>query len=278
MTVNHDTAIQARVLRILRVFDEFSKKNGIEYYALGGTLLGAVRHGGFIPWDDDIDIGVPREDYDRLAILAKEFPFPYRLESFELYPEFIYPFTKLYDTSTTVTEDFIKPFRRGLWIDIFPLDGSFGNKYLRLAHYKSIDYLKRKIATNNGSHLSNKYHREKTVAQKLVETIWQLVPRSILYGTLRRLLKMRAFGHASYVGNLLGRWGGNREIMLKNIISAPRAVLFCGMEIPAPNNPDVYLRNIYGDYMTPPPEERRSSSHQFLEVNLDHSYLEPTDK
>ena len=115
---------QEKLLKILSWFHEYCGRYDLRYYVLGGTMLGAVRHNGFIPWDDDIDVGMPRSDYERLRELSKsiknqgnyliEFPG-------EDNPEYSYFAAKVYDTSTTLIEKQRKPIKRGIYLDVFAL-------------------------------------------------------------------------------------------------------------------------------------------------------------
>ena len=111
-------------LDILRAFRSFCEKNSLRYFLAYGTLLGAVRHGGFIPWDDDIDVAMPRTDYERFL---KEF----RDERYEVYDlskkGYFYPFAKLCDTTTVLIEEMSVKNSIGVYIDIFPMDGIADN-------------------------------------------------------------------------------------------------------------------------------------------------------
>lgn len=116
--------IKLHLKEMLFWFHSFCEENEIRYYALGGTLLGALRHKGFIPWDDDVDIGVPRPDYEKLISLMKNNSERYVLESpNDNADDFFYPYAKLYDTRTTAVEHNKYKTKRGIFLDIFPIDG-----------------------------------------------------------------------------------------------------------------------------------------------------------
>ena len=116
--------VQERLLIMLRWFHEYCEKHDIRYYAVGGTLIGAMRHSGFIPWDDDVDVAVPRKDYKRLIEGFVDEIDGYCLESpYSGNSDYLYSYAKLYDTRTTLTEKTRIPCKRGIYIDVFPLDG-----------------------------------------------------------------------------------------------------------------------------------------------------------
>lgn len=111
------TEIQEKILDIMKWFHEFCQENEIRYYVVGGTMLGTVRHKGFIPWDDDIDVGIPRADYEKL-LANKDSLFKnenrYCLESFrDGKPDYEYPYAKIYDTQTTLVENCRQKTKRG---------------------------------------------------------------------------------------------------------------------------------------------------------------------
>ena len=121
---NKKSQLQTMMLDMIKWFHGFCKKNNISYYVVGGTMLGAVRHHGFIPWDDDIDVGIPRRDYERLLndkellLLSEE---RYTIESFrDGNQDFEYPYAKIYDTHTTLIENCRTKTKRGIYIDVFP--------------------------------------------------------------------------------------------------------------------------------------------------------------
>ena len=119
-------ALQEKQLNILKYFIKVCEKHNLQYFLVGGSTLGAIRHKGFIPWDDDIDVGMPRKDYDKFVELQSEFEgTPYFIQTFKTDPCYIYNYGKLRDSSTTFIENTFKQHRinHGVWIDIFPIDG-----------------------------------------------------------------------------------------------------------------------------------------------------------
>ena len=141
------TDLQAKLLEMLKWYHDFCVEHNLRYYALGGTLLGAVRHKGFIPWDDDIDVGMPRSDYNKFLALAKEIPSPYVLETPQsLAKDFVYAFSKIYNTQTTLIEKGKKNIKRGIYLDIFPLDGLGNEKQEAVRQFNRTAKLVKKLA------------------------------------------------------------------------------------------------------------------------------------
>lgn len=263
---------QGRILNIFKIFNDFCEKHEIKYCVIGGTLLGAVRHQGFIPWDDDIDVGVPRNDYERLITLSAALPNPYKFDCYEIDSDYVFPYAKIYDSSTLAVEDFARPFKRGLWIDIFPIDGTYSNKFTRWAHFKIIKAVKGALSTKNKSFRWSEQIGMRRLNRLIVSIIVVFLPKKIIYKILQKLLKLRNYNDSDHVGNMLGRWG-EREIMHFDVMDPTGRLQFCDFNVPSPARPDSYLEKVYGDYLKLPPEGQRVSGHAFLEVNLKKSYL-----
>lgn len=267
--MNDIVALKAELLNMMRWFHSFCEKNGLRYYVLGGTMLGAVRHGGFIPWDDDIDVGMPREDYERLAELIDSDK--YVLETPETQAkDFYYPFSKLYDTDTTLIENTKYKIKRGIYIDIFPLDGIGDSRDEAHENFKTVkkysDLLMLKIA---GFRKGRRWYKNLGVA------LFRLLPMNPkrLLGKLVSQCKKYSYADSLYVGNLVGAWG-EREITHRDVMGTPTLYKFEDMSVYGAQNADEYLSSLYGDWRKLPPEEKRVSHHDFIEFNLKKSYLD----
>lgn len=133
--------LQKKLVDILSWFHNLCNNNNLNYYAIGGTALGAIRHGGFIPWDDDIDVGMPRTDYEKFIKIANKYSKKYAIEYPGINKDFLYPYAKIYDTQTTLIENKRYKIKRGIYIDVFPLDGIGNTKKESLKNFKKIDIL-----------------------------------------------------------------------------------------------------------------------------------------
>lgn len=259
---------------ILKEFDAFCKNNNINYFIIGGTVLGAVRHQGFIPWDDDIDVGLLRDDYNKLIKCIDKLPLPYIGEFPEFSEDFHLNFGKIYDSSTTVMTDTPFKQRRGVWIDVFPIDGVFKNKLFRNMHFALIFIVEKLISARRQlEHQCIKKKGWEKLIFSLIGKSTKFLSLSSLTRIMNFLLSIKSVEKSIYVGNLVGRWGRNKEVHLKENIINFNYLNFEGVAFPAPSNSDEYLKKLYGDYMKLPPVDKRNSGHSFLEMDLKNSYL-----
>lgn len=254
--------IQQIALSSLKKFIEFCNTHNIQYCILGGTVLGAIRHKSFIPWDDDIDIGLPRNDYEKLISLAKIYPAPYKIECMEISSLYVTPFIKIFDTRTIVTENLVRPLRRGVWIDVFPLDGTFSSKIARGWHVKLTQHFVGALVFKNKSIPQSAYSKN-----TLLKRLLSLLPEKALIQIIRQLSMLIKLDSAKYFVNMMGLYG-NKESMEKKVLLEFSTMEFCGIILKSPKNPEKYLKNLYGDYKKLPPIESRVSHHDFLEVDL----------
>ena len=142
--------LQLRILKNLLAVDKVCKEHNLRYYIMAGTMLGAVRHKGFIPWDDDLDIGMPRADYDLLMANAKEWlPKPYEAVCAENDKEYPLPFAKVQDADTTLIERMHLKYLGGVYIDIFPLDGVPESRMAQRMHFAKYEFYKRVLLSDS---------------------------------------------------------------------------------------------------------------------------------
>lgn len=267
------TPLQSRLLEMLKWFDGFCRENKLHYYSVGGTLLGSVRHQGFIPWDDDVDIAMPREDYNKLSVLMGEKIFDhYVLETQNSKKEdYCYPYYKLYDVDTTLIEHYRNPLIRGIFLDIFPLDGVGMDKEKGLTWYKKINrkysfYLTRVAAIREGR---SKFKNFAIIASQMIPQV--IINNTKLRKELDVLCQKYSFSNSEWGGNLLGNWG-EKEIVPLKMFGTPTPYQFEDMVLCGPEDFDGYLSCIYGDWRKLPPVEKQVSHHDFLELNLEKGY------
>lgn len=254
-------------LDLLITFADFCDKNNLKYYLAYGTLLGAVRHKGFIPWDDDIDVMMPRPDYDRFIELTGFSKITENCET-RLYKNCthpnIYPYAKLIATDTIVFEKGkARKNVSGIWIDIFPLDG-YPNDDLTDA--KIIFEKYRKIRNMQDLCTTNPLCVNQSFVKKIIKFLLLPIIRLQSVKKLCQKLEDNAqkynYEECEYVADII--WGDKYNIMLKKSELEPAEQMdFEGHKFKAPACWKNYLTLLYGDYMQLPPEKDRIT-HGFL--------------
>ena len=250
--------IQSIELGILEDIARFCDANGIRYTLSGGTLLGAIRHKRFIPWDDDADIAMLRPDYDR-------FVHEYRSSSYELISaeKNTYPgvYAKVVDNGTIVRERGIN-LKNGLWVDVFPLDGAPKKGYCPLAasafwrFYRTV--------------LKYRYFPVFQLASSFKEHLlsflalpFRLISIKAFTAPMIRVMKRHSVVDVPFIGFLGGTGYTFRETIPRSAFDAFVPVTLEGRTFSAMKGWNQYLSSLYGDYMTPPPPEKRHRTHSF---------------
>ena len=253
--------LQLHILKMLLAFDDICRQHNLHYYLLFGSMLGAVRHKGFIPWDDDIDVGLPRPEYDLLIAHAKEwFPEPYEFICHETDPHFLGGIGKMQDASTTLIERAHVDYIGGVYIDIFPIDGISSNplaqriQNARYQYYKKIIYFLHRDPYKHG-------HGPSSWIPLLVR---KLYTGETAMRAFHRIITRYDYEESSWVSALND---GMTSVMPKHILGKPTPITFEGYEVMGVEHPHEYLTHEFGNYMTIPKEADRVS-HNFHYLNL----------
>ncbi len=264
------------ILNILIWFHQFCKDNHLRYYLVEGTMLGAARHNGFIPWDDDVDVGMPRLDYEKLKRLMGNSVFndKYMLETEDSKrKEYLIPFGKIYDVTTRLVEKRQIPVVMGVYIDIFPLDGIGESLIEAKGNFKKIAFF-HDILTSCAVEI----RKGRKWYKNLVVRVFQALPKYIinekkLLHRITELCKKRSFESSKYVGNLVSTYR-SKEIMPREVYGEPTLYTFEGHKVYGVEDFDGYLTNLYGDWRKLPPENKRKSTHSMEQIDLHTSFLE----
>lgn len=252
--------IKKIAVEMLEYIDCICKNNDIQYYLAYGSVLGAVRHNGIIPWDDDIDIMMTRQNYEKFSTVMQKSKHQYYKLLYLDNKDYTLPLPKVVDTRTT----WIQTNQRvgmdlGVYIDVFILDGVPEKEYARRKMISRLDNAQRLWTL---SQFSMEYHNP---IKKVIYGILQNLNPRIFAIRLDRISKslyskrIKSYGILTYTV-----YGREKDIIEKSILGSPRMQLFERNYYPIPEKYDTYLRNLYGDYHELPPEEKRVSNHTYV--------------
>lgn len=266
-------AYRLKLIETFKAFVDFCEGNGLTYMVCGGSCIGAVRDHGIIAWDDDVDVFMPRKDFNRLLAMRDSMPEGYAIAKLgdEGYSN---SFPKFYNANTTLWEEQSLPFITGVFVDIFPLDEFDGN-------YQECRQLKLQY-----DNVAGKYKR--SLRKWTFMDIFRKAAGFHVLGFRRLLLDKLWYGHfkSQYLNSLIdiqhkmsskrgelmlsydGAYG-QKEICPKSWFTGVVKMKFEDFEANVPVGYHEYLTQLYGNYMTPPPVNKRASTHSHFYLNLD---------
>lgn len=257
--------IQLKLIEIAKEYIKVCEKLNLRYFAIGGTCLGAIRHNGFVPWDDDMDFGMPRKDYDIFQKEAQKYlPVHLFLQNHATDHNFYQKYSKIRNSNTTAIEygDAELNINHGLWIDIFPLDGLPEEKLLKKYYFKEFKIYRRRFLhyKYNYSSLKNK------IANILV--LFAYPSKEKTFKKSVALSKKYNFDESEFI------WRNNCFVtnIKKEWFDSYIEMKFEDIVLRVPNDYVAYLESIFGNWKALPSLEKRINPHKFKVLDLQTPY------
>lgn len=262
--MNDNKRVQKLTLELLKQFMKICDDNNLRWFFTGGALIGVLRHKGYIPWDDDIDIGMPRVDYEKFLEICKNIlPNGYRISNHSTDPDWYFNMSQLIDEESEIeiyTSDIPRKFN--VWIDIFPLDGLPNNKIKRWIHIKyilllrylvQISHIKTQVDSNR---IGRPWYEKAILNVFRIIPIGKLIDSNHVLRLMEKVLMKYSYDEYEYAGNMLGRYR-EREAVPKVYFGNAKKMTFEGIEVNTPEMSHELQTALYGDYMKLPPENNR---------------------
>ena len=271
--MNELRQLQIKEVDMLRDTVAFFDRHGIRYFAMSGTLLGAIRHKGFIPWDDDIDLAMPRKDYNHFLSIATANGIKLKhYTSDQSYPQY---FAKIQSdkikviikNTTTGTEE-----EASSWISVFPFDGMPKQALRRKIFRYRILFRRMLYVMARFDELANLKKKGRSAVEKILIFLTQnlhlqkLLSKEKTFRKIDRLLQKYPYDEADYVVDAMGAYKF-KEMFPRNWFGNGKKYEFENLRITGPDNYDDMLTQLYGDYMTPVNEDERGG-HDMVRIEF----------
>lgn len=266
--------LQLEELSILDEFTRICEKNNLKYFSLGGTLLGSIRHQGFIPWDDDVDVAMPRSDYEKFLNLEREeFTEGFELVTYKNNKDYRYPWARLITRNMKIINHMANiPREEYAWIDIIPLDGFPNSGIKRKIHKLHLSFWWNLNQIVQFDELvDQKRERSKLGKISLKLSSWfkwigRIIDYKICLKKINKILMKYPYEiDSDYIINFLAAFGFKEIFARKNFLKSVD-YKFEGRNIKGPKDYDDVLKTIYGNYMELPPENQRNKHHAEIVV------------
>lgn len=252
--------LQLTEVAILKEIISICEKYDIKYLLAGGTLLGAIRHDGFIPWDDDLDIAIPRKDYNRfLKICSKELKKSFLLDSYLTNKRYWLPFSKIRMKDTELGEKTLSYYHgeKGFFVDVFPLDNA-SSRNSKLLKVQS--FIVKKITTILFIKNIRPIEKQYSILKKIVMKVIKIVPiQRLLHVILNITMQLNKNESSEFLCSIAGRYSFQKETWSRSEMFPSILKEFENIKCKIPNQYDRVLSWTYGDYMKLPPKEKRET-------------------
>ncbi len=272
MEILTDKGFRARQLDLLKKFHDFCGKHDLRYSLTGGTLLGACRHNGFIPWDDDMDVMMPRPDYDKFASLAKSDLVPFAFYDFHNSRNIMFMFAKCVDPHACYKRDnqsnAHEEVSTGVFLDVFPYDGLPSNKFMAKLFAVSMFAIRTMLSNKQmdldyyRKYLKPRFGIKKRIAVRLQHAIGKLFPLFPSYRVLEWIFRKFQYDKSRYVTDYTAG-PTYHNLFIKDWFKHVSLHKFETENFFVIDGYDEWLTMFYGDWRTPPPESERMV-HQHL--------------
>ena len=270
--------LQEAELAIFKVFIDICTKEKLTWFICGGSFLGAIRHQGFIPWDDDIDVAMPRPDFEKFIKLAPKYlPDNLYLSTYKLQEHFTLVAMIINKNKDFILNNSAKQVKTGAWIDILVIDGApkpgirrkvFAVKYMyyrmmnQFAHFNEVVNLNKK----------RPWYEKIAIKFAQITNIEEHLNRIKIGDNFHRLLKSNSYESSDEVATFMGAAKMN-EILPKTVYGTGTDYMFEGIKVKGPDKYDEYLSHFYGDYMTPPPIDQRNRHNVTIDTSSKNSWI-----